>query len=352
MNMQVIGTLVSKDLTLFARNRFFALITGLGLVFYIAIYFLLPNSVDETLEVALYAPDFPQELLEEMAEDGLEYREMDSIEALKEAVTAGDYAVGVVMPVNLVQRIAAGELPQMDIYFTPDVPEEFREIYLIMAQELAFLVTGTPLYLETTEEILGPDMTGQQIPPRDRMLPMLAVIVLMMETLGLASLISTEIEADTIRALLITPLGIPDFFLGKGITGVGLAFSQAALLMLVTGGLNREPVLVLLTLLLGSILATGIGFLVASVSRDMMSVLGWGILALLVLIIPSMVIFLPGIAANWIEIIPTYYLADTVYRVLNFDASWGDVWQNLAATLGYAVLFVALGIAALRRKFT
>jgi ABC-2 type transport system permease protein len=147
-------------------------------------------------------------------------------------------------------------------------------------------------------------------------------------------------------------MGIPDLFLGKAITGVLLAFVQATLLMLITGGLAHEPVLILLTLLLGSILVTGIGFLVASVSRDMMSVLGWGILALLVMVIPSLVIFLPGIATNWVKIIPTYYLTDTVYRAVNFAVSWSDVWQNLAATLAFAVLFVALGIIALRRKFS
>jgi ABC-2 type transport system permease protein len=70
------------------------------------------------------------------------------------------------------------------------------------------------------------------------------------------------------------------------------------------------------------------------------------------MIIPSLVIFLPDITTNWIKIIPTYYLVDTVYRVLNFEAGWGDVWQNLAVTLLFAMLFVGLGVAALRRKFT
>ena len=352
MNWQLIGTLVAKDLSLFFRNRFFALISGLGIVFYIGMYFLLPNQVDETLELALYAPDIPVDLLAEMEEDGLEFLDMDSEDALQEAVMTGDVGVGVALPENLVQRINAGELPQTRVYFTPDVPEEFREIYLILAQELVYTISGAPLYLETTEEIIGIDMAGQQIPPRDRMLPMLAVFILMMETLGLASLISTEVEAGTIRALLITPMSISDLFLGKAITGVILAFVQAALLVLVTRGLTREPVLVLFTLLLGSILVTGIGFLVASISRDMMSVLGWGMLALLVMIIPSLVVLLPGIATNWIEVIPTYYLVDTVYQVLNFEAGWADVWQNLVATAVFAALFVALGILALRRKFT
>ena len=178
------------------------------------------------------------------------------------------------------------------------------------------------------------------------------VYILMMETLGLASLISTEVEAGTIRALLVTPLGITDLFLSKSITGVGLAFSQVTLLMLVTGGLREEPVLILLALLLGSVLVTGIGFLVASISRDMLSVLGWGVLALLVLAIPSLAISTPGLASDWIAIIPSYYLVNTVHQVLNFGASWGDVWPNLVATLLFALLFVTLGIVALRRKYT
>jgi ABC-2 type transport system permease protein len=147
-------------------------------------------------------------------------------------------------------------------------------------------------------------------------------------------------------------MSISDMFLGKTITGVFLAFTQATILVLVTGGLDREPVLVLVALLLGSLLVTGIGFLVASISRDMMAVLGWGMLALLVMLIPSLVVFLPGFATDWLQIIPTHYLVDTVYRVLNFEASWADVWQNLVAMTAFSVLFMVLGIVALRRKFT
>lgn len=351
MSAHVVGTLVSKDLNLYFRNRFFAFITVLGLVFYIVMYFFLPNTVDETLDLAVYAPDIPRDVLEDMQEDGLEFHYMRSEEDLITAVTEGDFEVGVVMPINLRREIARGDLPEMRVFLTPDVPEEYRDVYTIMARELAFLVAGDPLYLEVTEEVIGMDMAGRQIPPRDRMLPMLTVFVLMMETLGLASLISAEVEAGTIRALLITPMSISDLFLGKGITGVLLAFVQVVLLMLITGGLQNQPLLILTTLFLGSVLVTGLGFLVASASRDMMSVLGWGILTILILAIPALVIFLPGITSDWIQVIPTYYLVDTVYRVLNFDAGWSDVWPNLLAIILFSAAFIGLGVAALRRRF-
>ncbi len=346
----MIGTLVSKDARLYFSNQFFAFITILGLVAYVAIFYLLPSTVDETLELALFAPDVPADFIDEMSEDGLEIRLLDSEAELRQAVENGDFPVGLVLPENLARRTSQGELPEMRVYLTPEVPAEFQDIYTLLGREFAFMLTGSPLYLEATEEVLGVDMAGQQIPPRSRMLPMLAVFVLMLETLGLASLITMEIESGTMRALLITPASVSDLFLSKGLFGVGLAFSQIVLLMLLTGGLRNEPILMLVTLLLGAILVTGIGFLVASMAGDMMSVLAWGMLAIVILAIPALVLFLPGVTNRWIQLIPSYYLVDTVHRVINFGAGWAEVWTNLVILGLFGLLFGTLGIVMLRRR--
>jgi ABC-2 type transport system permease protein len=205
--------------------------------------------------------------------------------------------------------------------------------------------------IETTEIILGPDMAGEQIPPRQKMLPLLTVFILGMEILGLASLISEEVEAGTLKALLVTPVRVDGLFLAKGTFGITFAFIQTALLMGVTGGLNQKPMLILTVLLLGSALVTGISFLIASFGRDMLSVMGWGMLAIILLAIPTFSILIPGMANNWIKIIPSYYLADTTYRTLNFGAGWADVGLNLAVLLASALGFMGLGVVVLRRKF-
>jgi ABC-2 type transport system permease protein len=172
----------------------------------------------------------------------------------------------------------------------------------------------------------------------------------MMETMGLASLISSEVVGGTLHALLVTPLRIEGLFLGKGITGVGLAFSETALLMAVTGGLNHQPLLILTLLLLGAAMVTGIAFLVGASSKDMMSVMGWGILVLLLLAIPSMNVLLPGLTSDWIRILPSYYLVDAIHRVANFEASWAEVIGNIFALLAFVGAFLALGIGVLRRR--
>jgi len=212
-------------------------------------------------------------------------------------------------------------------------------------------MVGQPLNIEASEEVLGIDTAGAQIPPRDRMLPLFAVFVLLMETLGLASLISAEIEGGTIQALLVTPMRVEGLFTGKGVTGVSLAFVQTLLLMGVTGGLEQQPLLILTALLLGALLATGIAFMIASVARDMMSVIAWGVLAIVALSIPALGVLLPGTISDWIKIIPSYYLVDTVHRSANFNAGWGDVGQNLLVLLACALAFLWLGVVAVRRKY-
>ena len=350
MNWRMIVTLVVKDVSLYFRNRFFALITVLGVVAFAGIYFLMPDTVEEQLTMGLYAPTLPAAFIEELQGGGAIVVQAESEDALKAAMLRGDYNVGVALPPDFAAKLTAGQRSQITVYFTSDFPDELKDSYAIVLQELAYVLTGQPLNVEVSEEILGPDMAGAQIPLRAQMLPLLAVIILMMETMGQASLISSEIEGGTLKALLITPLRIEGLFVGKGIMGVGLAYVQVVFLMGVTGGLSREPILILVALLLGSLLVTGIGFLMASVARDMMSVMAWGILAVVVLSIPSFGILLPGTISNWVQAIPSYYLVDAVHRVVNFDAGWSEVGANLLILLAFALAIFAIGVVVLRRK--
>ena len=351
MNGQMIGALLRKDLVLFFSNRFFALVTVLALVFYAVIYFAMPDSVDETLEMAIFAPDMPQQLLTELNENGVELIEMGDAAALREAVQTGEYAVGVVLPTGFAQNVTLGQPETVNLYFAADFPEEFKELYHVFLQEVGFMLSEQPLNVEVHEELLGVDRAGEQIPYRDRMLPLFAVFILMMETMGLASLIASEVSSGTITALLVTPLRVEGLFAAKGVFGVGLAFAQAALLVAVTGGLSEQPVLILLILLLGSLLVTGIAFLIASVAKDMMSVMGWGILAILVMSLPAFTLLIPGLTTSWVKVIPSYYLVDSVYQVMNSGWGWADVGQHILALVGFALLFLALGVVVLRRKF-
>lgn len=352
MNRQMIAALIGKDFKLYFSNQFFALVTFLGLVAYIVIYYLLPSTIDETLELGLYMVEIPAALDELLVEEDVKFYRAVSEEDLKQHIIGGDIPAGYAFPDETINQMMMDKKVSVQLYISPDVPPELIDIYEIVLDEFAFAISGQTVNIETTETVLGPDLVGEQIAPRDRMLPMLAVFVLLIESLGLASLIAGEIAGGTLSALLVTPLTISGLFTAKGLFGTLFAFAQASLLLLLTGGLNREPLLILVALFLGAILVTGVGFLIASVGKDdLMSVMGWGVLAILLLVLPSLSILLPGFVSNWIKLIPSYYLVDTVYRVSNFEASWGDVSGNLAILLLYAIALMALGVVVLKRKF-
>ena len=351
MNGRIIRALIQKDIKVFFSNQFFALITGLALVAYAGIYFAMPSTVDETIEMAIFAPALPQQFADSMGDEGVVLKNMESKAALETAVTDNEYAVGVIIPESLNQALASGEQGKIELYFSPEFPEELKEVYVIFFEEIGYNLSGQRLNIEVNEEILGVDGAGNQIPQREKMLPLFAVLILTMETLGLASLISGEIEAGTLQALLITPMRMEGLFVAKGTVGVGLAFFQAVVLMAVTGGLSQQPLLIIVALLLGSLLVTGLGFLLASVATDLMSVMSWGVPIILLLSLPAISLLLPGLTTNWVKVLPSYYLIDTVYQAVNFNLGWADAGSNLLILAAFALVFMGMGIVVLRRKF-
>lgn len=350
MNAQALFALMRKDAQLYAADRFFALVTVLALVAYVALFYLLPATQNDALTLGIYLDEVPPALEELFTSDEVLFIRAESVAELQQAVTDGSIPAGYAFPPDALAQLRSGASVEVQLFLSPDVPPEFRELYAVVLREIGFALRGQTVAIETTEIVLGRDLAGTPIPLRERMLPLLAVFVLMVECLGLASLIANEVETKTIRALLITPLSLPGLFLAKGLFGTLFAFSQASLLMLLTGGLAQQPLLILAALLFGSALVTGVAFMIASVGRDLMSVMGWGMLGLLLLAVPTFSLLIPGLSNAWIRLIPSYYLVDTVYQVINLGAGWSDVSGNLLILLAYALAFMALGVLVLRRK--
>ena len=299
MNWRSIGVLVVKDISLFFRNRLFAVITMLGLVAFTVIYFLMPSSVDETFEIGLYAPLVPPalEVIQE-EEEGLEIIMVESEDSLQKGVVDGEYLAGLVLPDDVIDVLLQREILQVKVYFASDTPGEIRDVVDIIITEMVFLQIGQPLDIEWNEEILGPDMAGSQIPQRDRIRPLLAVMIIMFETFGLAGLVSEEIQRRTAWALLVTPLTVRDLFTAKAIMGILLAFVQAVLFLVIVRGMGEQPLIIITSLFMGAVLLTGFGFIMASLGKDILSVTAWGLPVIIVLSIPAFGVLVPGAASD------------------------------------------------------
>jgi ABC-2 type transport system permease protein len=349
MNWRIIGAIVSKDLSLFFRNRFIAVITVLSIIMFLGIYFAMPGTAS-VYEFGLYAPVVPPVFAEE-DDANYDFVMLDSEEALREAVAANDYLVGIVLPADIMEKFGRGEKPDVKIYFSSETTEILRDLVRVLVEGMSYQQTGQIAEINSTEIVLGPDLLGRDIPLRDRMRPLFAIFLLMMEMFGLAQLIIVEVERRTVQGLLVTPMRVRELFAAKCITGILLAFVQAALFMVIAGGMNNQPLIVITALLLGALLVTGISFLIASLSKDFMSSIGWVFIALIVMVIPAVGIMMPGTITGWAKIIPSYYIVLPIHQAVHYGSGWGDVWNYLLALAGFDLAFVWIGITALRRKF-
>jgi hypothetical protein len=354
MNWRIIRALIFNDYRNFFRDKLFGVMTVFGMVMFILFYFIMPSTMDETIEIGLYAP-FAAAIVEKIPSDeGLILHAMESEDQLKIAVIENRFPVGISISDEAMTSALSGERPRIVVYYSSAIPDEMREMNTMlireMINEMINEMAGRSLDIDEVRIVLGPDMEGRQIPHRDRMLPMLVFMLLAGEIIGLSHLITSEVQAGTIHALMVTPMKVIDFFVGKGLTGLSMAFSQILLLMIVTTSMSHNVSLILVSLLLGAIMVTGIAFIIAAVAKEMMSVIAWGTLALIVMVIPAFAVMFPGAATGWIKFFPSYFLVDTLHRAINFNIGWGGNIRNILLLAGINVVSVSIGIVALKRK--
>lgn len=354
MNTTAIGAIVAKDVKAFIRDRFYFFMTILGLVFYVGAFWLLPSTVDETIEMGV-AQTGLDAYFEGLATDGgLEVTPYASAETLETAIRSGEGpAVGLAFPPNFGADIAAGKQTTVSLFVTAEVPAEVRRGLSSMVRELAYLAAGNPPLVTLPNEkevLLGVDRAGDQVSLRETMRPMFVFFMLLVEMMALATLVATEIQQRTVSAILVTPTTVTDFLIAKAILGTVLAFSQAVLLMLLIGSFGSNSAVLLITLLLGAILMTGFGLWAGSAGRDFLSIIFWSMLFLIPLAIPSIAVLFPGSAAAWVRALPSWGLVEAIVGATAYGDGFGDLAGPLISLTGWCVVAFAAGLLVLKRR--
>lgn len=362
MNRQVsrpaiVASIVRKDFTEFSRDVLYIFLSVLGLVFFAVTYFLVPDTVDETITLGVHQTGM-DELFDEFDSseaEGLALVQFDSADELAAAVTAGgDVMVGIAFPERFVEAAAAGEVPTVTVYTDAAVPPEISGAVTSMVREIAYSLTGDGLPVTQPAEdsiVLGTDRAGDQTSMRDLMLPMLVFFILMIETFALSSLIASEILNRTVTAVLVTPARVSDFLTAKTIYGTLLTGGQAVLLLLVLRAFTPGNIGVLLvTVLLGAVMFTGIGMITGAAGKDFFGTLFYNMLFILPLMIPTFSVLFPGTAARWVQAMPSYPIIDTLNQVLTYGAGWSDVVGSLGAALLWVAVIFVVGLLVLRRR--
>ncbi len=404
-NGRLLAAMLKKDIRIYSRNAIYLFLTILSLVFFVAIFWIVPDSVDEELPFAITPPlsvifeaskaellaaGFPiedaarlAELESTFEEEGLQLIEFAGEDELKKAITGellvyktveGSYifldpeldekapkgankvslGVGISFSPTFFSEVLLQRKPQVTVYTDAAVPEEIRGAMQGFVRELAFMLAGKELPVELPPDdtiILGRDRLGEQISMRARMRPLIAFFIMMMETFALASLISNEVLQRTVTALLVTPLKVSHFLLSKTIFGTILALGQALIVLALVGAFTATNwLLLLLIVILGSLLFTAVAMLVGSAGKDFIGQLMFSLLFLIPLMIPAFAVLFPGSVASWVRVLPSYPIVKLLYDVTIHETMWADSMALLGIAALWALVIFAAGLFVLKRK--
>lgn len=355
MNVGVIRAILRKDLIAFSRDRFYVFITLLGLVAFVAMYWLLPSSIDETIRLGIYESDVDNVIapIASINTEALVVTTYESPSALRDAVAGGfdGIAAGISFPAGFSQSVAEGGAV-VELLVPTGVPAEYLPLMEGIAAQVAYVAAGEmpPFDLTTRTVVLGTDRAGNQVSMQEQMRPLLAFFVLLMETFALASLVSIEVQLRTVTAVLVTPARPRDFLAAKAVLGTLLALFEVLILMAFIRGFVGDIPVLMAALFLGALLVTGVGLLAGSFGRDFMGVMFLSLGLMIPLMIPAVGALFPGSVATWIKILPTYGLVEAIVGVTTRNESWAALSPALLALGAWCVVLLALGTVILRRR--
>jgi len=356
----IIGSIIRKDAKEYSRDKFFTLITLMGLVAYVVMFWVFPSSVNETIKIGVHQTgmDKPLQELTESEDNGIKIIEFDTSDDLKTALgmtkkkADESIVVGMDFPDNFIANIAKGEKTRVKLYVDSSVPEEIRHAMSSWVRELAYAMTGSVLPVKMPDEktiILGEDRTGDQVSMREKMRPLFAFFMLIMEMFALTSLVASEIQSRTVTAVIVTPARTSDFLAAKGILGTMLAFAETVLLMLLIRGFGNGPLILLLTLLLGAMLVTGLGLIAGASGKDFINMIFYSMVFLIPLIIPPIALLFPGTASFWVKVLPSYGLVQAIVGVSAYGDGWSETMPYLASLAAWCAVSFGIGWYTLKR---
>ena len=351
----IVTAIVAKDLRAFTRDRFYVVTSTLGLVFYVTVFWLLPDTVDETVRLGVHLEEAGPALAVLQGEaPGLAVVAFPDGATLEQAVAAGEEVdAGLDLPPGFLADVAAGEPTTVRVLLPADAPEELHPALRAMVRELAFALAGEqlPVTVPTLREaVVGVDRVGAQVTMRDQLRPLFVFFVLLVEMFALAALVAAEIHQRTITAILVTPARVSDVLAAKTILGTGLAFAQGLLILAATGSLALGADILTVALLLGSVLVTGIALVSGSLGRDFIGIVFWSVLFMVPLAIPAIAVLFPGSVDAWVRALPTYGLVRVIIGVTAHGDGWAAVAGDLFVLAAWCVGAFVVGLAVLRRR--
>ena len=342
-----VGTLLRHEFTRGAGSFFFifALVVPVVMTLLVNLLFGTLFSSKPKLGIADAGRSQIVELAGELT--SLRLRSYPDGDALLRAVEAGAVDLGLILPAGFDASLAAGEATEVTAYLWGQSLLQNRALLGTTVIQLLRQVAGQTSPLEVVTTVLG---DGTVIPWRERFMPFIVLITVLIGGIMVpSSSLVNEKQRRTLRALTITPAMLGEVLVAKGLTGVLLATATGAMILVLNQAFGAQPLLLLLVLTLGSVMAATFGILLGALIKDIntlfATIKGLGIF----LYAPAIFYLFPTLP-QWIgRLFPTYFIVGPVVEISQQGAGWAEVAPELLILTALILALLITTVLVVRR---
>ena len=340
MNLRHVLVLLQKEFSRGLRNFMFifAIVVPLVITAVVTLLFGTVFSGKARLGIVDQGDSQIPAMVAEL--DSIQFATYESDAQLREVTEDGDVDVGIVIPAGFDATVQADETATFTAYIWGESLIRDRASAATAFTNSVRDLIGVEAPIDIVTITLGDE---DAISWEARLLPF---IVLMTIVIGGSMVPATSLvdekQKRTLRALTTTPASLADVLIAKGAMGAILSLVMGVVILILNRAFGQEPVLLVVTLALGAILAAAFGMLLGAFVKDINTlftvVKGIGIL----LYAPAIIYLFPSLP-QWIsQIFPTYYMIQPVIEITQEGAGWAEVAPELGILVGLIVALIGI----------
>ncbi len=279
--------------------------------------------------------------------DTLNLKEYNNAPDIRQAVESGAADVGITLPADFDSTVAGGEKTEMEAYVWGESLAKDRTVIAVTITNLIREMTGQESPVNIEAITLGDEVS---IPWSDRLLPVIVLVAVFLGGLMLpaTSIINEKIKR-TLEALVVTPASIAEIFSAKGLVGLIISLFMGVLILVINQAFGNHPLLLVMVLALGGIMAVEVGVILGVLLKDITSLFTVWKTAGIVLFAPVFIYMFPEIP-SWVgNIFPTYYIIQPIVDISQLGGGWPEIAVNVFALIGLDIVLLGLVAFVLKR---
>lgn len=342
-----IWVLFRKELNVGLRSVSLYLLVGLPLIVSLVMRGILSGEGAKPPKVAIVGQDKPAlaKIVKRFVEAGRPPMRLVKVKNEREGrarLAKGKLQGLLVLGPDFDARMAAGQQPELTLYFDETGGSSAFTLRTVVRELLRIQAHQKEPARLRVRGIRG-------ITPWQAMLPAWVVMVLLSAITLMPSSIAAERQAKTLQAVLVTPIRLWEFVVGKGLYGVAIGTVGGVVVLGANSSLQGNLALVLVFLVLGAASATLLGLIIGLLVESPQGAAGVATALYIPLLWGAFFSDLSGTVGVASRVTPSYYVALGLNRALYSGGTFVGESQGVAVLGGLCVSLLIVAMWALRR---